>query len=161
VRRAAIALGAGDWKVIRRSSPRHVHHVFSEKACAQAQRGGVMKIHERTVGEVVILAVDGDITLGDASATGLAERVRELVRNGHDRVVLDLGRVRHVDSAGLGDLVQCCAAVRTRDGAVKLLNVARRLNDLLVVTRLLTVFDCFDDEADAVAAFGLPASPSF
>jgi anti-sigma B factor antagonist len=65
------------------------------------------------------------------------------VRSGNDLVV---------DSAGLGELVQCCAAVRTRGGALKLLNVTRRLSDLLV-TKLLTVFDCFDGDNEAIASF--------
>jgi anti-sigma B factor antagonist len=73
--------------------------------------------------------------------------------------VLDLGRVRYVDSAGLGELVQAFSAVRTRGGEMKLLNVTKRLNNLLVVTRLLTVFDCYDQEADALAGFDAqPAS---
>ena len=67
--------------------------------------------------------------------------------------MLDLGRVRYVDSAGLGELVQAFSAVRNRGGAIKLLNLTKRLNDLLVLTRLLTIFDCFDHEADALASF--------
>jgi anti-sigma B factor antagonist len=63
----------------------------------------------------------------------------------------------YVDSAGLGELVQCCAAVRTRGGVLKLLNVTRRLSDLLVVTKLLTVFDCFDGDKEAIASFARSA----
>ena len=112
-----------------------------------------MKIHERTVDSVVVLRIDGDITMGEAGATRLADKVRSLIQEGHARVLLDLGRVRYVDSAGLGELVQCYAAVRTRGGALKLLNVTRRLSDLLVVTKLLTVFDCFEADGDAIASF--------
>ena len=113
-----------------------------------------MTIQERTVNDVIVLRVDGDITMGEAGATRLADKVRSLVQEGHGHLLLDLGRVRYVDSAGLGELVQCCAAVRTRGGALKLLNVTRRLNDLLVVTKLLTVFDCFDGDREAIASFG-------
>ena len=112
-----------------------------------------MTLQERTVGDVVVLTVDGDITMGEAGATRLADKVRSLVQERREHILLDLGRVRYVDSAGLGELVQCCAAVRTRGGALRLLNVTRRLNDLLVLTKLLTVFDCFDDEPEALASF--------
>ena len=68
-----------------------------------------MKIQERTVNDVIVLSVDGDITMGEAGATRLADKVRSLVQEGHAHLLLDLGRVRYVDSAGLGELVQCCA----------------------------------------------------
>jgi anti-sigma B factor antagonist len=112
-----------------------------------------MKIEEKRVGDIVVLTVDGDITMGEGGVTRLADRVRSLLQQGHDRLVIDLQRVRYVDSAGLGELVHCAAAVRTRGGALKLLNVNRRLSDLFIVTKLLTVFDCFDRDADAIASF--------
>ena len=87
-------------------------------------------------------------------------RVRRLVHEGYSRVVLDLARVRYVDSAGLGDLVQAVSAARTRGGAIKLVNVTTRLNDLLVVTKLLTVFECLDQEDEAVASFAAPTGGS-
>ena len=79
--------------------------------------------------------------------------MRSALNEGHDRLVLDLGHVRYVDSAGLGELVQAFSAVRNRGGDMKLLKVTKRLNDLLIVTRLLTVFDCFDQESEALASF--------
>ena len=112
-----------------------------------------MKMEQRTVDEVVVLSIVGDIAMNGAGASLLADRVRSLLQDGHDRLVLDLGHVRYVDSAGLGELVHAFSAVRNRGGAIKLLNVTRRLTDLLVVTRLLTVFDCFDGEAEALASF--------
>ena len=112
-----------------------------------------MKMEQRTVDEVVVLSIVGDIAMNGAGASLLADRVRSLLQDGHDRLVLDLGHVRYVDSAGLGELVHAFSAVRNRGGAIKLLNVTRRLTDLLVLTRLLTVFDCFDDEAEALASF--------
>lgn len=112
-----------------------------------------MKMEQRTVDEVVVLSIVGDIAMNGAGASLLADRVRSLLQDGHDRLVLDLGHVRYVDSAGLGELVHAFSAVRNRGGAIKLLNITRRLTDLLVVTRLLTVFDCFDGEAEALASF--------
>ena len=110
-------------------------------------------MEQRTVDEVVVLSIVGDIAMNGAGASLLADRVRSLLQDGHDRLVLDLGHVRYVDSAGLGELVHAFSAVRNRGGAIKLLNLTRRLTDLLVVTRLLTVFDCFDGEAEALASF--------
>jgi anti-sigma B factor antagonist len=112
-----------------------------------------MTIERRMVGDVVVLSIIGDITMDAAGGNRVADRVRNALECGHDRLVLDLGRVRYVDSVGLGELVQALSAVRNRGGALKLLNVTNRLNDLFVVTRLLTVFDCFDQESEALASF--------
>jgi len=102
---------------------------------------------------VIIVSIVGDITLKGAGATQVADKVRSELQQGHERFVLDLGRVRYVDSFGLGELVHTFSAVRNRSGAMKLLNVTKRLNDLLVLARLLSVFDCFDREAEALASF--------
>jgi anti-anti-sigma factor len=112
-----------------------------------------MTIEQRTVGDVVVLSINGDIAMNGAGATLLADRVGNVLHAGHSRLLLDLAHVRYVDSAGLGELVHAFAAVRTRGGAIKLLNVSRRLNDRLAVTRLLAVFDCFDHEREALASF--------
>jgi anti-sigma B factor antagonist len=112
-----------------------------------------MKMDETMVGDIVVVTIDGDITIGERGATRLADKIRSLLHQGRDRILLDLGHVRYVDSAGLGELVQCFTAARTRGAALKLLNVNRRLNDLLIVTKLLTVFDCFDLDTEAIASF--------
>jgi anti-sigma B factor antagonist len=112
-----------------------------------------MTIEQRNAGDVVVLSINGDIAMNGAGVSEVADQVRRLLEEGHDRLVLDLGHVRYVDSAGLGELVHAFSAVRTRGGEMKLLNVTKRLNNLLVVTRLLTVFDCYDQEADALASF--------
>ena len=112
-----------------------------------------MDIQQRTVGGVVVLTIMGDISMNGAGMTPVADVVRSELQQGHNRLLLDLGHVRYVDSAGLGELVQAYSAARNRGGALKLLNVTKRLNDLLVVTRLLTVFECFDREAAALASF--------
>src|SRR5258705_11317514 len=112
-----------------------------------------MNIEERIVGDVAVLSITGDIAMNGAGASRVADKVRSVLQNGHDRLLLDLGHVRYVDSAGLGELVHAFSAARNRGGSLKLLNVTKRLNDLLVVTRLLSVFDCFDQEAEALASF--------
>lgn len=117
-----------------------------------------MDIQQRAVGDVVVLSVHGDITMGVA-ATRLADAVRRALARNQSHLLLDLGHVRYVDSAGLGELVQAFSAARNRGGTLKLLHVTDRLNDLLVVTRLLTVFDCFDREADAVESFSREIRP--
>jgi anti-sigma B factor antagonist len=112
-----------------------------------------MNIEQLTVGDVVVLSINGDITMNGTGANRVADKVRNILEEGHDRLVLDLGRVRYVDSAGLGELIHAFSAVRNRGGAMKLLNVTKRLNDLLVVTKLLTVFECFDQESEALTSF--------
>ena len=114
-----------------------------------------MNIDQRTVGNVMVLSIVGDITMNGTGGSPVADKVRSALQKGHDRFVLDVGHVRYVDSAGLGELVEALSAVRNRGGALKLLNVTRRLNDLLILTRLLTLFDCFDQEAEALASFEL------
>jgi anti-sigma B factor antagonist len=113
----------------------------------------IMDIKERLVGDVVILAIRGDITMSDDGGNPVADAVRLALYRGHDHLVLDLGAVRYVDSAGLGELVQAYAAAHTRGGELKLLHVTDRINDLLVLTRLLTVFECFDTEPEVIESF--------
>jgi anti-sigma B factor antagonist len=79
--------------------------------------------------------------------------MRSLVQQGHRKVLLNLGDVSYVDSAGLGEIVQAYATVNKNGGTLKLLNVTKRLKDLLSITKLLTVFDTFDNEAEAVRSF--------
>ena len=112
-----------------------------------------MTFEQRMVGDVAVLSINGDIAMNGEGANLLADRVREVVQAGHNRLILDLGHVRYVDSAGVGELVHALSVVRNRGGEMKLINVTRRIGDLLVLTRLLTVFDCFDREAQALASF--------
>jgi anti-sigma B factor antagonist len=126
---------------------------MTAKAAEHQQGEGVMNIEQREVGDVMVLSIIGDITLNGTGATVVADKVRSQLQQGHQRLVLDLGRVRYVDSAGLAELVHAYSAVRNRGGALKLLNVTKRLNDLLVVSKLLMVFDCFDQESAALASF--------
>jgi anti-sigma B factor antagonist len=112
----------------------------------------VMRYEELEIDDVTLLTVHGDI-LGSESRRRLVDHVRTLLGGGHIRIVLDLTSVRHVDSQGLGELIECFSAARHIGGAVKLLGVTSRLADLLVVTKLVNVFECFDTRDAAVASF--------
>ena len=101
----------------------------------------------------MVLSVVGDMTLNGNEATMIADKVRSEMVQGQTKFILDLGHVRYIDSAGLGELIHAFAAVKNRGGALKLINLTRRVNDLLVLTRLLTVFDSYDNEAEALASF--------
>lgn len=113
-----------------------------------------MQLEERINGNVAIVRVSGDITLNKGGDVLLKDKIQSLIQQGHKSVLLDLGGVSYVDSAGLGELVQAFATTKNRGGSLKLLNVTKKLRDLLVVTRLLTVFDTYENEADALASFG-------
>ena len=89
---------------------------------------------------------NGDITLNKGGDVLLKDKVQSLIQQGNKNIVIDLSGVAYVDSAGLGELVQAYATTKNKGGALKLVNVTKKLKDLLVVTKLLTVFDTFDDE---------------
>ncbi len=115
-----------------------------------------MRISERMIGNVVIVDVSGKITLGDMGDAQLKDKMRSLVQQGHKNVLLNLGDVPYVDSAGLGEIVQAYATVNKNGGSLKLVNTTKRIKDLLSITKLLTVFDTFDSEAEAVTSFSAP-----
>jgi len=115
----------------------------------------IMRLEERIVGDVAVVKVHGDIVL-NGSGPDLADKVRNLLDKDQPRIVLDMGDVRYVDSGGIGELVESFTAARHRGGAIKLLNVTQRLNDLLVITKLLNVFECFETEEEALDSFDRP-----
>src|SRR5688572_11986075 len=115
-----------------------------------------MQLDTQVKGDVVVVRVNGDITMGKGDVI-LKDKVNSLLQQGHRKVLLDLGGVSYVDSAGLGQLVQIHATTARQGAALKVLNVTRRLRDLLVVTKLLLVFDTFESEADALASFSKTA----
>ena len=112
-----------------------------------------MQLEQRMAGNVAIISIDGDITLNKGGDVLLKDKVQSLIQQGTKNIVIDLSRVAYVDSAGLGQLVQAYATTKNKGGALKLLNVTKRLKDLLVVTKLLTVFDTYEDEKAALASF--------
>jgi len=113
--------------------------------------GSTMRIDDRNIGNVAVVKVHGDIVFNGSAI--LANRIRTLLDQNRRRIVLDLGDVRYVDSGGLGELVEAFSAAKNRGGVVKLIGVTQRLNDLLVITKLLNVFDCFDTQEAAIESF--------
>lgn len=111
-----------------------------------------MKITERSVGGVTVLDLEGKIVLGEGDEA-LAEKVREVVARGDRKVLLNLAGVPYVDSAGLGELVRCHTRLIRAEGNIKLLGLTDRLQDLLQITKLVTVFQTFDSESEAVSSF--------
>jgi anti-sigma B factor antagonist len=111
-----------------------------------------MQIEERTVGGVTILDLKGKLVLGDGDAL-LKDKVHSLVNQGRKQFVLNLADVPYIDSAGIGEVVRTHTTVSRAGGSLKLLNVTKRIHDLLVITKLLTVFDTFDSEAEALQSF--------
>ena len=115
-----------------------------------------MQIEQRPVGDVVILDIKGKITLGEGDEL-LKDKVNSLVNQGHKKVVLNLADVPYIDSAGLGEIVRTYTTVSRQGGSLKLLNLTKRITDLLSITKLLTVFETFDSENDAVRSFSASA----
>jgi len=111
-----------------------------------------MKLSTRDVSGVTIVDLSGKITLGEGGMT-LREEVRKLLAEGKKKIVLNLGEVNYIDSSGLGELVSAYTAVKNAGGELKLLNLTSKVRDLLVITKLVTVFDVKDDEATAVSSF--------
>jgi anti-sigma B factor antagonist len=116
-----------------------------------------MQIEQRIAGDVAIVRITGDISLGKGGDVLLKDKMNSLLQQGHRKLLLDLSGVSYVDSAGLGQLVAVHATTARQGGTMKLLHVTKRLRDLLVVTKLLVVFDSFDDEAEALNSFAKPA----
>ena len=114
-----------------------------------------MRYDEIDIDGVTLLTVHGDIT-GNGSRR-LIDHVRSLLVDGRRNIVMDVAGVRHVDSRGLGELIECYEAAGDLGGAVKLLGVNGRLSDLLVITKLVNVFECFETRSAAVASFAHPA----
>ncbi len=112
-----------------------------------------MQIHQRSVGDVTIIDLQGKITLGEGDEL-LRDKVNSLIQQGHKKLVLNLAEVPYIDSAGLGEIVRTYTTVSREGGALKLLNLTKRIKDLLAITKLLTIFETFDTEADAASSFG-------
>jgi anti-sigma B factor antagonist len=115
-----------------------------------------MQIEERAVGDVVVLDLKGKITLGEGDEL-LKDKVNSLVNQGHKKIVLNLAGVPYIDSAGLGEVVRTYTTVSRQGGSLKLLNLTKRITDLLSITKLLTVFETFDSENEAVRSFSASA----
>jgi anti-sigma B factor antagonist len=111
-----------------------------------------MKASNRPVGGVTIVDLSGRITLGEGSVV-LRDTIRDLVSKGKNKILLNLADVTYIDSSGIGELVSAFTTVRNQGGELKLLKLTKKVHDLLQITKLYTVFDIKDDEANAVQAF--------
>ncbi len=111
-----------------------------------------MKASTRQMDGVTIVDLSGRITLGEGSVV-LRDTIRDLVGKGNKKILLNLGDVTYIDSSGIGELVSAFTTVRNQGGELKLLNLTKKVHDLLQITKLYTVFDVKDDEATAIAAF--------
>ncbi len=111
-----------------------------------------MKTSTRQVDGVTIVDLSGRITLGEGSVV-LRDQIRDLLNKGTKKILLNLGDVSYIDSSGIGELVSAYTTVRNQGGDLKLLNLTKKVHDLLQITKLYTVFDIKDDEATAIKAF--------
>lgn len=111
-----------------------------------------VKLTTRQVGDVTVVDAVGRITLGEGAST-FRDTIRDLASSGHKKLLLNLAEISYIDSSGIGELVSGFTTVANQGGAVKLLNLTKRVRDLLQITKLYTVFEVFDDEAAAVRSF--------
>jgi anti-sigma B factor antagonist len=108
-----------------------------------------MTLKTRKIGDVVILDFEGRLTLGEPTFI-LRELLREFLQNGYSKFIFNLGNLSYIDSSGLGALIESFTRIRNRQGDIKLLNLTSRAKDLMQMTKLLTVFDAYADEAAAL-----------
>jgi anti-sigma B factor antagonist len=106
----------------------------------------------RQVGDVTVLDAAGRITLGEGASL-FRDTIRDLAAKGQKKILLNLSEVSYIDSSGIGELVSGFTTVTNGGGQLKLMGLSKRIKDLLQITKLYTVFDVFDDEADAVRSF--------
>jgi anti-sigma B factor antagonist len=111
-----------------------------------------MKVNTRQVDGITVLDLSGRITLGEGSVQ-LRDAVRDLLAKGSKLILLNLADVNYIDSSGIGELVSAYTTVRNQGGELKLLNLTKKVHDLLQITKLYTVFDVKDDEASAIASY--------
>ncbi len=112
----------------------------------------MMKTSTRKVENVTIVDLSGRITLGEGSVV-LRDTIRDLISKGDKKILLNLGEVTYIDSSGIGELVSAFTTVRNQGGELKLLNLTKKVHDLLQITKLYTVFDVKDDETAAIQSF--------
>jgi anti-sigma B factor antagonist len=111
-----------------------------------------VKLTTRQVGDVTVIDASGRITLGEGSST-FRDLIRDLATQGHKKILLNLSDVTYIDSSGIGELVSGFTTVTNGGGQLKLVGLSKRVQDLLQITKLLTVFQVFEEEAEAVRSF--------
>jgi anti-sigma B factor antagonist len=112
-----------------------------------------LKLSTRQVNGIVVIGLTGRLTMGEPCAA-IRDEVRDEMGQGNHKILLDLGEVTYIDSAGLGELTHAYASVKNRGGELKLVKLTKRVHDLMQITKLYTVFDVHDDEKKAIASFG-------
>ena len=111
-----------------------------------------LDVNERQAGDVTILDLSGEVRIGDSSVA-LRDSVRQLAGGGKKNLLLNLAGVKYIDSTGIGELIASYTTITRQGGQLKLLNLTDRIQNLLVITKLLTVFDSFENEAEALQSF--------
>jgi anti-sigma B factor antagonist len=111
-----------------------------------------MKIETRTIGDIQILDCSGKITLGEGTMT-VRNAVRDILKDNGRKIILNLADVNYIDSSGIGELVSTYTTVTSSGGEFKLLNLTKKIHELLQITKLLTVFQVFDNEQEVLASF--------
>jgi len=111
-----------------------------------------MKTRIRDVGGVRVLDLEGKITIGSGDVE-LRKSIEDAVTSGHNNILLNLEKVTHIDSSGIGEMVGCFTTMARKGGKMKLLKLTPKINDILQVTQLITVFDVYDSEPDALQSF--------
>ena len=111
-----------------------------------------LDVKERQAGDVTILDLSGEVRIGEGSIS-LRDSIRKLADEGKNKVLLNLAGVKYIDSSGIGELIANYTTISRKGGQLKLLKLTDRVQNLLVITKLLTVFDSYDDEAEALKSF--------
>jgi anti-sigma B factor antagonist len=111
-----------------------------------------LEVKERQAGDVTILDLNGSVRMGEG-AVALRNAIRSLVEQGKKKILLNLGAVKNIDSSGIGELIANYTTISRDSGQLKLLNLTEKIQNLLVITKLLTVFDSYDNEAEALNSF--------
>ena len=112
-----------------------------------------MEMKERTTNNIVVIDLQGHLTTVDEGAQHLRERIAGLFSGGTQKVLVNLGRVKHIDSSGLGELVRCSLIARRANGSLKIFGLTPRVVELLTITKLVQEFDTFETEAQALESF--------
>jgi anti-sigma B factor antagonist len=112
-----------------------------------------LKMSTREVKDISIIDLSGRLTMGEACAA-IRDEIHDEIGHGNRKMLLNLADVSYIDSAGLGELTAAFTSMRNREGQLKLLNLTKRIRDLLQITKLYTVFDVYEDEKKAIASFG-------
>jgi anti-sigma B factor antagonist len=116
-----------------------------------------LHIKERRVDDVVVLDMDGNMRIGESGVV-FHTTIRRLLEEGQRKILLNLAGISYIDSSGLGELIASHNVLKKNDGQVKLLHLTKRVRELMVITKLLTVFDVYESEAEALDSFKSPAS---